>query len=585
MEIAIVLTLLAIAIILFITEIIPIDVITVLLLIALISFNIITKEEAFSGFGNTFIIMLASIFVIGAAIEKSEIFNSVSSQLVNKLGKNPIVILSTLMIFTALLSAFMNNTSITAMLIAPVLAVSKKINISASKFLMPVAFSAMLGGTCTLIGTSANIAGSAYLENAGMAPLSMFELLPLGIAVCIVGIIYLMLTSRYLIPSYRSIHDVGEIKRRYLSEVIIKPDSRLIGKKVKNSEFKTLNLEIVRVIRGINDLIIEDDLIQANDHILILGTIDDLLKIKDHYFIDIIGENKTKIKNQKENEDRHIAEILINRNSSLRGKYVKNVNFYQHWNLTVLGVYRFGERVAKKIEDVVLRMGDILFVQGTNKDITRFITEDDTILINQAPKNINFKNHGWTVLFLFIIGIILSVFGITSVSVAFMGVAAITVIIKAIRIEDAYRAVDWRLLILIGGMTAFGVAMKKSGSDIFLANLIVNKFSAYGPHVIMGAFMVLTVLITQPLSNAAAALVMLPIAITTAHTLGVNERSFAIAIIVSASISMVTPFEPACILVYGPGKYKFSDFVKVGGFLTLILLAVIWYIIPSILGL
>lgn len=580
MEIVIVLGLLIIAIGLFISEKLSVDVVTVLLLIVLISTEILTKEEAFSGFGSDFIIMLASIFVIGAAIEKSEIFNTVSAQLVKRLGTSPLIILSTLMIFTALLSGFMNNTSITAMMIAPVLAVSQRIHISASKFLMPVAFASMMGGTCTLIGTSANIAGSAYLEKSGMTPLTMFELLPLGLIICVIGIIYLTFTSRYLIPSYKSIHDNREFKRKYLTEVVIKPESRFIGKNLKNEEFKNLNLEIVRVFRGMDDLILEEDLIQAYDHILLLGAIDDLLKIKDHYFIDIIGETSKEA--VKETGKNHIAEILINYNSYLREKFVRNLSFYQRWNLVVLGVYRYGERVSKKIEDVVLRVGDVLFVQGSSNDIHTYISSDDVVLINQTTQKINFRSKGWTVFILFILAIVLSVIGITSVSVSFMAVAALCVVTKAIKIDDAYKAVDWRLLILIGGMTAFGIAMKKSGSDIFLAEIIVNTFKSSGPLIIMAAFMVLTVLLTQPLSNAAAALVMLPIAVSTAQALEVNERSFAIAVIVSASISMVTPFEPACILVYGPGKYKFTDYVKVGGLLTLILLIAIWYMIPSI---
>ncbi len=580
MEIVIVLGLLILAIGFFISEKLSVDVVTVILLIILISTEIITKEEAFSGFGSDFIVMLASIFVIGSAIEKSEIFNTVSAQFVKKLGSKPIIILSTLMIFTALLSGFMNNTSITAMLIAPVLAVCQRIHISASKFLMPVAFASMMGGTCTLIGTSANIAGSAYLEKSGMNPLSMFELLPLGVVICFIGIFYLTATSKYLIPSYKSIHDSRGFKRRYLTEVIIKPESRFIGKHLKNDEFKNLNLEIIRVFRGIDDLVLEQDIIQPYDHILLFGAIDDLLKIKDHYFIDIIGEDKNK--NIKEDTKKDIAEILINYNSYLREKYIRNLHFYHRWNLVVLGVYRYGERVSKKIEDVILRVGDVLFVQGTPNDINQYISSDDVVLINQSPQKINFRSKGWTVFILFILAIVLSVIGITSVSVAFMTVAVLSIITKAIKIEDAYRAVDWRLLILIGGMTAFGIAMKNSGSDRFLAEIMVNTFKNSGPEVVMGAFMVLTVLLTQPLSNAAAALVMLPIAISTADALHVNERSYAIAVIVSASISMITPFEPACILVYGPGKYKFIDYVKVGGILTLILLITVWYMIPHI---
>jgi di/tricarboxylate transporter len=246
----------------------------------------------------------------------------------------------------------------------------------------------------------------------------------------------------------------------------------------------------------------------------------------------------------------------------------------------VLAVNRAGQTLRDKISHIELRLGDLLLVQGT-PDRIRYIRQvhDLAILGEFTPVMFRFK-RGMLTVGLFMLAVLIGSLELAPLSVCFLTAAVLTVLTKAMTVEQAYGSIDWRLLILIGGMSAFGLAMEKTGASSFLAGLITDWLSPFGKTAILTGFVLLTILLTQPMSNAAAALVVLPIALETAEALGANPRSFAIGVMLAASVSLITPFEPSCILVYGPGRYKFSDFFKTGSVLTLILLVIIVLLVP-----
>ncbi|HYH55052.1 MAG TPA: SLC13 family permease, partial [Anseongella sp.] len=295
MEIIIVLVLLAAAIALFSFEILPVDAVTLLILFILIVSGIISAQEAYMGFGSDFIIMLAAIFVIGAAIEENGILEVLGREAVRKLGKNVFVLTVGIMGISAVLSAFMNNTTLTALLIAPVMSISRYIKVNSSKLLMPLAFASLLGGTCTLIGTSTNVAGAAYMASVGLEPISMFELLPLGLTLCVAGILYMLFIGRRMIPERgkTTLEDLPE--RHYLSEARILNGSPMIGQSVYKSDLYRMEFKIHRIVRkGIKIKIDASVFLQEGDTLFVEGNAKKLLKLKDKEGIDIVGDTLVK---------------------------------------------------------------------------------------------------------------------------------------------------------------------------------------------------------------------------------------------------------------------------------------------------
>lgn len=576
MEIAITLGLLAFAIILFITEKFSVDVVTGILLVVLVVTGILSPAEAFSSFGNEFIIILASIFVITKAIEESGVLDELSGRIARtkpaKLGG----LLLWIMPFTSFLSAFMNNTTVTALLIPPVLSLSKKSKIPASKVLMPLAFASVVGGTCTLIGTSTNVAVGAYLSEHKIAEIGMFDFVELGVLLTVISFVYMLTIGKWLLP-VREEKELAEYYnvREYMSEIKILENSPLIGQPVTTSDLNKLAFTVISVIRNKRKLYsLDERQFVKDDVVLVNGNIKELMAVKEKSGIDIVAD--TIQADDVDAKGQMLFEVLIPANSRLAGITVKDVKFRQRYGLVVVAIHRSEKRMVQKIGSVKLEIGDLLLVQGLPNSFKDFHDNHNLIVLEEHAHNPNRLKKGYITIALFILAVLVTSFNLLPLSVAFLVAAIATVLLNIVPAENVYQSIDWRMLMLIGGMSAFGIAMVNSGADKFLSSLIVEWFQPLGPSGVMLGFMVLTVLLTQPMSNAAAALVVLPIALQTAALFQVNPVTYAMAIMLSASVSLATPFEPSCIMVYGPGKYKFFDFVKVGGLLTFILMLVIY---------
>ncbi len=582
MQIVLVLGLLVVAIALFTWEKLSVDVVTLMLLIVLILSGVLTPSEAFSGFSSDFIIILASIFVVSGAMQETGVLDRIGSVLVRLAARmQQGWLMAFIMLIVAIVSAFMNNTTVTALFVGPVSGMARKMNISPSRLLMPLAFASILGGTCTLIGTSTNVAVSGFITAQGMPPVSMFEITPVGLIMCVVGITYMFLIGRRFLPDYPEASlTEGYAIREYLSEVVVANKSPLIGQHIFETNLSRLDIRILQLIRDDQYFFPHPYLIiQAGDMLLVEGKVEDLLKIRETNGIQIRADTLDEAALLTKNSQ--LAEVLItNGESDLIGKTIKSSDFRKRFGLVVLAVNRAGQTLRDKISHIELRLGDLLLVQGTPERI-QYIREmhDLAILGEFTPVMFRYKRGIFTIL-LFMLAVLAGTVGLAPLSVCFLTAAVGTVLIKALTVEKAYTSIDWRLLILIGGMSAFGGAMEKTGASRFLAENIVDLLQPYGTMAILTGFILLTILLTQPMSNAAAALVVLPIALKTAEALQVNPRTFAIGVMLAASVSLITPFEPSCILVYGPGRYKFADFFRTGSVLTLILLVLIVFLVP-----
>lgn len=582
MEACLVIGLLLVAVILFATEKISVDLVTLGLLCVLVLSGILTPAEAFAGFGNEVLVMLGSIFIIGAALRETGVLDSLGQLLARTTGGHPGRIVAGMMTSVGGISAFMNNTTVTAMFLGPVISLARRLGISPSRLLMPLAFSSILGGTCTLIGTSTNVAVSGAMAKMNLEEIGMFELTPVGVVVLGTGLIFMIVIGMRWVPERDRADspEAGSAIREYFSEVIILPGSPLVGQEVYNSDFSVLEFQVVKVRRNRDELLMTPHVrFEEGDVVQVAGKVQNLIKVKKIEGIDILEDADLR-RSGVDMRNASVAEVVLTPRSGLVGQSLRSSHFRQRSGLSVLALLRGDRTMHDHMADVRLQAGDILLLQGPYDRLRVYEEESEMVIITEHRISPNARKRGIAVLVAFAAAITASSFDLLPASVAFLLVALVALATRCITLDTAYENVDWRLLILIGGMTAFGVAMARSGADKMLADGLVWCLHDWGPMAVLAGFSVLTVLLTQPMSNAAAALVVLPVALKAAETLGANPRSFAIAVTLSASISVLTPFEPSCILVYGPGKYRFSDFIKVGGGLTVITLAVVLLLVP-----
>lgn len=581
LPIAFVLALLVLAIALFATERISVDLITFLLLIAMVVSGVLVPKEAFEGFSSDIIIILGSIFVISGALQQTGVLDLLGARILKYGGKSENGLLFLLMSATSGVSAVMNNTTVTAMFLPPTVSVARRANMSASRLLMPLAYASMLGGTCTLIGTSTNVAVSGYIKKVGMPELGMFEITPIGLVIVCVGIAYMMFVGRRMLPDHKEVSlTANYAMREYMSEIIVLPNSPLIGQKSYDSDLNVLEFRILKIVRDQHELVLTGDVeIAEGDTLLVEGKAETLMKVKKIEGIEILPEFALGDLHLQ-TADLRIAEVLLTPQSELNGRTLKDANFRQYYGLTALAIYRHGQSLREGIGDTVLRVGDLLLVQGEAPRIEGLRAHPGLSLLGEVSEPLYHPRKGLLTICFFGAAVLIGSLGWIPLSIAFLSAAVLTVLMRCISVERAYEFIDWRLLVLIGGMTAFGTAMEKTGAASYLATLVVQWCEPFGILAILGGFFVLTIILTQPMSNAAAALVVLPVAIHAAHQLGANERTFAIGIMLAASVSFITPFEPSCILVYGPGKYRFIDFVKVGSGLTIVLTAAVLLLLP-----
>lgn len=586
--IAITLILLLVALILFGSEKFPVDVVGIILVIGMVVFGVLNVQDAVAGFGNDIIITIAGLFVLVGGLIKTGLVDLIGRRLYQISGNNEFVLTALIMLVAAISASVLKNTTTTAMFLPVVLGLADKAKIPPSRLLMPMAFGAILGGSCTLIGTSTNLAVSGAIQSYGLAPYSMFELTQVGVITVAVGMIYMLFIGRKLLP-YRGGEDSLTEQyhiREYISELLVLPESRLVGKTLGEANLNLeLDLNVLGIIRGDETILpTPHERIRRRDLLIVEGTLTDILRVKEEVGLEIKPEFLLS-DNILETGETELFEVMVLRDSRLIGQTLKSINFRQTYNLTVLAVNRHGETFFKKLSDVALKFGDVLLVQGNRKTIEPYVVDGEMLLLQDvSASSVRTEKRRWAIA-AFILFLTLSLSKlVTGIEVPLAIAVLLGVLLllatKTIRYAELYSLIDFRLLVMIACMISFGTAMQATKADIFLADLIRQYFGDYGPTAVLAGFFALTVFLTQPMSNQAAALVVIPVAIQTATILNLNPRTFAVAVTYAASFSFITPLEPACVLIYTPGRYKFTDFVKIGAFLTIAVFIVSIILVP-----
>ncbi|HEX6610920.1 MAG TPA: SLC13 family permease [Hyphomicrobiaceae bacterium] len=585
-EIIACLAILAIAIAAFAWDRLPADVIALGVMLAVIATGLLPPEKAFAGFSSDTVMMILGLLIMTVGLVQTGVVEIAGRYVFEFAGRNPAVFLPLIMVSVAVLSAFMSNTAATAFFVPLVIGYAAKIGTSPSRFLLPLAFSSILTSAVTLISTSTNLIVSDLFTNYRQAPMGMFEMAPVGIPIAIAGILYVWLVGVRLIPqreNQKPEEKIGE--RTYQADIMVAEDSPLIGKSLKDAHLtEDAGLSVVKVVRSgtaHRRTALETLELAAGDELFIEGLRADLLKIKDIKGLDFKADVHLANPDEEEKEEKTIVEGVLLPRSPLIGRSLRSLAFKERYGLEVLAIHRAGS-LPSSISSARLRMGDVLLLQGTPQDVKSLEQGNLFNIFGSVQEERLNRGHAPIAATIFLLAIIAATMKLTSLPVAMLGGAFLMLLTRCLSPEDAYRQIEWKALILIGALLSLGAAMEASGAGKFLAQQLIGIVGAESRYALLTCFFVLTVALTQPMSNQAAALVVFPIAMQTAMEIGANPRTFGMMVAVAASCSYLTPLEPSCLMVYGPGKYQFFDFFKVGAPLTLIIYAIAILLVPMV---
>lgn len=582
---ALLLGLILVAMVCFCFEWVSADVVALGLLLTLMLTGLLPANKAFAGFGSDTVIMIIGLLIMTAALLKAGVVDIVGRFILRRVGKRVNWLLLAIMLAVALLSSFISNTAAAAFFVPVAIGIATKAGIAPSRLLMPVAFAAILTSSVSLISTSTNMVISGLMTNAGLPPMGMFELAPAGIPIALVGLAYMFFIGRHWIPNRTPpgglLVEFGI--RSYLTEVLLLPKSRLEGKPLAEAGLGAdLDLTVLRIVRNKDQYLLPraNMIMQAGDVLLVEGPREDILKVKDTAGIEIKADVKLSDPNLR-SEDTALVEALVVPGSPLIGVTLRHLKFRDRYGLQVLGLNRHGKNVLRKLSQIPFRVGDVLLIQGRKTNIPALNDEGMFSVLGEVEEKRPDRMRALRTGIIFCAALGLATCHVVSLPVAMLLGAFCTFAAKCVTPADAYREVEWRAVILIASMLALGEAMTATGTAKYLADLVASSTTGLDPRWLLGGVFLLTVLLTQPMSNQAAAAIILPVAVQTAVRLDLNPRTFAMMIAVAASCSYLTPLEPACLMVYGPGRYRFSDFLRVGTPLVILLFALALWLVPK----
>ncbi len=589
LTIGIVLAVLALAVVLFALDRIPLEVsaLTVVALLALT--GVLTPDQAFAGFANDTVILIFTLLSMTQGLVSTGVVQAVGQRLAGAGRYGPTVFVAAMMGVTAAVSSVISNTVTTAALLPVVIGAADRMKLARSRVLMPLAFASMLGGTIFLIGTSTNLVVSSMMAKTGLGPLGFAELAPVGLPLAVIGVLLVVVSSRFLLPERGAEEDEAMPSREYLSEVVVVPGSPFAGKRLEDVTHG-LGLRVLAVTRGGAALEASPDLSLAEaDALLLEEDRLDLLRVKDLRGLEMRADAKAPAAG---GEDVVLMEAAVPIGSSLVGRSLKEAFFGEHFGLVALAIARrpaiqrltrvqllHGLFGAHSLSTLPLAAGDVLLVRGPRQRV-RALADGTTLTLLGSVEYQPVRYRKALVAAAIFFGVLaVGVLGILPLAVAGLSGMLLMIATRCVDPRQAFR-VDWRVVLLIGAMMALGTAMETSGAGRWLGSLLVPLSEHVGPRGVLAALMIFTIVLSAPMSNQAAALVLLPVATGVATQLGVAPRPFAIGICLAASFSFVTPLEPSCVLVYGPGRYRFVDFVRMGAPLTAALLVLLLLLLP-----
>lgn len=614
------------AIVLFLTEWLRVDVVAIGVVVSLMLVGILTPAEAISGFSNTAVITIVALFVVGGAVMQTGLAGMIGRRVLAIAGTDERRLTIVLILAVALLSSVMSDTGTVAVLLPAVIILARSAKISPSRLLIPLAYGSLLGGAVTLIGTPPNIIASELLQETGYRPFTFFSYTPVGLMLVAAGAIYMLFIGRKLLPERQKVEreqtleSTDEMVERYrlpdnLFHLRVRLWSRLIGKTLAEShlgdQYHVTVLEILRreeprpalrIVRPRNGeqkvngevkrrsippeattVLETDDILVVQGEARDVGHAAAVWSLGVQSDVSLNGGNGA---DSRINEEVGVAEILLPPRSGIIGKTLVETRFSQAYGLNVLGINSPGGKGEVIIRDHKLQFGDTLLVQGRWKDIIALRDQRRDFVVMGQPEQMLYlpKKRKAMIALIVLLGMLVMMIGevFPLVTVA-LAAGLVMILTGCLTMDEAYQAIDWKSVVLIAGMIPMSTALQKVGLIALAADGLINVFGQYGPMAILAGLFLLTSLFTQFISNTATTVVVAPVALAAAHTMGVQPHAFLMAVAVAASMAFATPVaSPSNTLVMGAGGYRFADYIKVGVPLIFIALVVTVLVLPLV---
>jgi len=575
------------AMVLFASERIRPDVVGLLVLLALVLSNVVDPGEAFSGFSNPAVITVGAMFVLSAGTVEAGVPEALASLISRWGGSRLWTVTISLMVVVGLMSAFMNNIAATVILIPAAITLARRNQASASKLLIPLSFGSLLGGLVTLVGTPPNLLASEALAAAGERPFGMFDFAPTGVVIFGVGILYMVTIGRRLLPDRKTPGVMSELEqtRQFLGEIMVSTEAKVVGKTLIElgwrPRFGVSVLEIVH--QGLkNRFPSASDAIYIGDVLLVDGERDEIVRLVEEEGMEFAAEGEVR-DSLLDSEDAALMELVAGPGFGDGGKSVAEVGFRLKFGGLVLGIWRQGNPVRRVLSKVKIRPGDVLLVRIPIERLSELTMSQEFIVLEQRSRAVHPRPRMFVPVAILAVVIGLAATGTAHISVAGTVGVVLMLALRVIPYKRFYASVEWKILVLIGTLMPLGLAMESTGLAELVAGKVADFLEPGGALTILAGLFLLTALMTQIMSNAAAVVLVAPLALQMAAATGISPHAVMMIVAISGSTAFLTPIgHQANVLVYNTGGYRFFDFFRVGGPLTLIILVASLIIVPIV---
>lgn len=557
------------AIVLFVNKRISFDITSLILLAILMISGILTPKEGLSGFSNPATVTIACMFILSEGLRQTGALDIVGDYFLKLSKLNYQLSILIIMLGIGVISAFINNTAAVAIFIPVIISLSKDLGKSASKLLMPMSFAAMFGGVCTLIGTSTNLLVDSIAKENGLAGFGMFEFAPVGIIFFVAGFIYIFTIGIKLIPERRkdeSLTDTFEMQS-YLTDVVLQPNSAFVETPLKNTELiQNLDLDIVEVFDSDGNSKPDRFTIklEANDVLRIRGSVKELNKL--------LNRGDVLIKPTKSFEDKdfelgnaQLIEAVVAPESSIEGKKLDQIDLFHQYEAILLAIRQKGKVQQENLTDIQIQSGTSLLLYAKRERVNDIKIAEEFVLASEVelPEHKTSKIPIALSIIAAVVG--LAAFGILPIVTTAIGGVILMIMSGCLSNEEAYQAINWKVIFLLGGVLPLGVAMQKTGAAELLVSGLITQLESLGPTAVLSAFFFLSMMLTNLISNNATAVLLAPVAIEAAKSIDVSPVPMLVAVTLAASLSFMTPIGyQTNTMIFGPGQYTFKDFLKVG---------------------